>query len=62
MIGWMPVLREDDVFAFIDQSVDGGNDFVAAINRQRTAGAKIILDVDNHKCMTDHGILAFLIS
>ncbi len=57
MVGRVPVLREDDVFAFLDQPVDGRNDFIAAINRQRTAGAEIILDVDNHKCMTDHETL-----
>ncbi len=32
MIGRVPVLREDHVFAFIDQPVDGGNDFVTAID------------------------------
>ncbi|GFP63398.1 hypothetical protein BCBD1442_27560 [Brucella ceti] len=62
MVGRMPILRDHDIFAFPDQAVDDRDDFIATFDGQGAAGAKIILDVDNHKCMADHGMLRFVVA
>jgi hypothetical protein len=47
MIGRMPILRENDVLETRRDATNGRDNLVAARNCERTAGAKIILHVDD---------------
>ncbi len=45
----VPVLGEDYVGEFCGEGVDGGDDCVAFFYRQGSAGAEVVLDVDDQK-------------
>ncbi len=62
MTGRVPVLRQNDVFAFLDQSINGGQNFIAMRDSQRAAGAEVILNIDDNKGMTDHKRTCFIFS
>ena len=47
----MPVLREHDMRETSRERVDDGYDLVAAGNSQRAAGAEVVLQVDDEKCV-----------
>src|SRR5208337_3808693 len=47
VIGWMPILGEDDVPKARRYAHDRRNHLVAAGHRQRSAGTKIVLHVDD---------------
>lgn len=49
MPGRVPILRQDHSGKFFHQRIDAGHDLIAAYHRKRTAGAKIILDVDDNQ-------------
>ena len=54
MAGRMPVLRQHDMFGIADHVVDQRHDLVAAGNRQRAAGAEIVLQVDDDERFASH--------
>ena len=45
----MPVLGEDYVGEFCGEAVDGGDDGVALFYLQSSAGAEVVLEVDDEK-------------
>jgi len=45
----VPVLSEDDVVELSAERVDKRDDLVAVLNRERSAGAEVVLDVDDQK-------------
>lgn len=49
MTGGMPVLGEDDVVEFFAESIDQRDDLIAISYRKRSAGAEVVLDVDDQK-------------
>src|SRR5262245_7813390 len=49
MVRWMPVLRGDDKLISRHQAVRNRNDLVTRRHRQRPAGQKVVLNVDQDK-------------
>ncbi len=49
MVGWVPVLGEDDVLEVRGESVDDGDDCVSIGNGEPPAGAEVALDVDEEQ-------------
>ena len=49
VLGWVPVLGEDDVVEFSGEDVDRGDDDVTVWDRQIAAGHEVILDVDDEQ-------------
>jgi hypothetical protein len=47
--GRVPILRKDHVLEFRRQPIDEGNDGVALGDRERAAGHKVILQVDEQE-------------
>src|SRR5438067_13717114 len=50
MAGGMPILSQYHVIETVDKLVDLGHDVVAAADRQCSAGAKVILRIDDDEC------------
>jgi hypothetical protein len=46
--------RPSPTIKFGDQTIEDGNDLVAARHGERAAGAEIVLDVDNNQCVLRH--------
>jgi hypothetical protein len=53
----VPILRQHHMIESLDQPVDRPDDLVPLRHRQRTAGAEIVLDVDDDQGRTAHGAL-----
>jgi len=51
VLGRVPVLGEEDVVEAVGEGVDGGENFVAAGNGERTAGHEVGLEVDEEECV-----------
>ena len=47
VLGWVPVLGEDDVVEFFGEGVDEGNDGVAVFDCQGASGHEVVLDVND---------------
>lgn len=47
--GGMPVLGEDDVMEFLRKLVDDGNDLLAFGYGERSAGAEVVLEIDDQE-------------
>ena len=45
----MPILGQDDMIEAFGKAIDDRNHAIAVGNRQRTAGAEIVLHVDNQQ-------------
>ena len=45
----VPVLRQQDVVEARSETVDNGDDFVAALDRQLTARQEVVLDIDDQQ-------------
>jgi hypothetical protein len=49
VVGRVPVLGEDDVLEALAEAIDEGDDLVATLDCECSAGAEIVLDVDNEE-------------
>jgi hypothetical protein len=49
VLGWVPVLREDDVGEFFGESVDDGNHLVTVCYGQVAPGHEVILNVNDEE-------------
>ena len=61
MPGGMPVLGQHDVFEILGEVIDEGHDFIGIGHGQLSAGAKIILNVDNKQNFVFTGLHGNLI-
>ncbi|GAA2838402.1 hypothetical protein GCM10010836_34840 [Aminobacter aminovorans] len=54
MAGRVPILGQKHVLAIADEVVNQRDDLVTAVHGKRTAGAKVVLKVDDNKRIRGH--------